>query len=483
MLLRDLLEKIDIVAPAADLGVEIHGLSFDTRTLRAGELFVAIRGYERDGHDFIGEAVHKGAVCVVCEEEPRVPAPFIRVKDSRKALAALSAAWFGYPASKLKIIGVTGTNGKTTVTHLTKRVLEGCSGEKVGLIGTNGNLVGDALIDTERTTPESYHIQELLDLMAREGCKYVVMEVSSHALQLSRVYGIEFDVGVYTNLTPEHLDFHNSMEEYAEVKSTMFGNCRHAAINIDDGYAGIMTENAGGALYTYAVNDVSADLVATSIKLYPDSVKFCALTIGHLNRVELKIPGMFTVYNALAVISAVLLSGFDVEHITAVLQTCGGVKGRVEVVPAGRDFTVLIDYAHTPDALSNVINAARGFTQGRVVTLFGCGGDRDRKKRPVMGEIAARYSDYVVVTSDNPRTEDPDSIIGEILAGMEGTKTPYRVIEKRRDAICWALDNSKPGDVLILAGKGHETYQIIGKEKIHFDEREVVAEHCGGSGN
>ena len=477
MILRDLLEKADVTGVYADMDIEISGVSYDTRKLKAGELFVAVRGYKDDGHQFIGEAVRKGAACVLCEDAPDIDTPFVLVGDSRKTLALVSAAWFGYPASRLRIIGVTGTNGKTTVATLVKEVVERCSGEKAGLIGTNGNIIGDKILSTERTTPESYDIQKLLDMMLKEGCRFAVMEVSSHALRLNRVYGIEFEVGVYTNLTHDHLDFHDSIEDYAEAKSLLFRSSMHSAINTDDGYARYMIENAGGSVYTYAVNDRTADLSARSIKLHADKVDFCALTTGNLNRVELRIPGMFTVYNALAVISAAILSGFDIETVTDALKMCCGVKGRAEIVPVDRDFTVLIDYAVTPDALVNIITTVRGFAKGRVVTLFGCGGDRDRKKRPLMGEAAVKNSDYVIVTSDNPRTEKPGEIIDGILAGMEGTKTPYRVIENRREAIYWALENAEPGDVLILAGKGHETYQIFGSEKTHFDEREVVAEY------
>ena len=477
MLLGELLKNVDIVEADADPCMDISGLSFDTRTLKAGDVFIAVRGYEHDGHKFIWEAVLKGALCVVCEEAPEIAAPFVVIKDARKALAAISAAWFGRPAEKMKIIGVTGTNGKTTVTNLIKTIIEKCTGEKVGLIGTNGNMIGDRELHAERTTPESYEIQELLAMMVREDCRYVVMEVSSHALYLNRVYGIKFEVGVYTNLSGDHLDFHSSMEEYAAVKSGMFNSCLSAAINVDDEYAPLMKSGAAGRVLTFAVKDGYADLVAKDVKLQSDRVDFCALAIGSLIRVVLGIPGLFSVYNALAAIAAAMLLELDAEQAAAALQICGGVKGRAEVVPTGRDFTVLIDYAHTPDALENIIMAAKTFTRGRVVTLFGCGGDRDKTKRPVMGGIAAKHSDFVVVTSDNPRTEIPGEIINNILAGMGDTKTPYRVIENRREAIHWALENAKPGDVLILAGKGHETYQIFGKEKRHFDEREVVAEY------
>ena len=477
MLLRELLENTDIAHIAADMDIEAKGVCYDTRKLMAGELFVAVRGYESDGHRYIGEAIEKGAVCILCEEAPEADIPYIVVHDSRKALAAVSSAWFGNPASKLRVIGVTGTNGKTTVTTLIKQVIEAVTRGKAGLIGTNANMIGDKEFHAERTTPESYEIHEFLAQMVKEGCLYAVMEVSSHALQLCRTHGIKFAVGVYTNLSPDHLDFHDSMAEYANVKSLLFSESLCSVINIDDEYAQIMIDHATGTLCTYAVRSDAADFVAKSIKFQAEKVDFCVLTVGSLNRVELRIPGMFSVYNALAVISAVKMLGFDIEQIAMAIKTCGGVKGRAEVVPTGRDFTVLIDYAHTPDALTNIITASRDITRGRVVTLFGCGGDRDKNKRPKMGAIAAELSDYVVVTSDNPRTEAPCDIINSILSGMKDTKTPYKVIENRRNAINWALENSKPGDVLLLAGKGHETYQIFGKEKTHFDEREVVAEY------
>ena len=477
MMLRDLLHKVNIVSCSADMDIEIDGVSYDTRTLGAGDLFVAISGYKHDGHKYIEEAVRKGAACVICEKAPSVEVPYISVDDSRKALACVSAAWFGYPAKRLKIVGITGTNGKTTVSTMIKRVVEYCGGGKAGLIGTIGNMIGERELSTEHTTPESYEIQKLLAMMCEEGCEYVVMEVSSHALALSRVYGIQFEVGVFTNLSPDHLDFHDSMENYAYAKAALFSNCRRAVINIDDENAQLMIENATGYVFRFSTIDTSANLFGKSIKLQSDRVEFTAVTNGSQNRVELRIPGIFTVYNALAVMSAMMSLGFDIDIVAPALQISESVKGRAEIVPTGTDYTVLIDYAHTPDALFNIITAVRECTLGRVVTLFGCGGDRDRKKRPLMGDIAAKHSDFVVVTSDNPRTEEPCTIIAEILSGMKNTQTPYKVIENRYDAIHWALENSQPDDVLILAGKGHESYQIFGSEKRHFDEREVVSEY------
>jgi len=477
MTLDKLLENVDKVEINADVSSDISGFCYDTRVIRNGELFIAIRGYETDGHKYIKEAVSKGAVCVVCEEAPDITIPYIIVKDSRKALAAISAVWFGFPAKKLKIIGVTGTNGKTSVTNLIKHIIENCSSSKVGLIGTNGNFIGDRELYTEHTTPESYEMQKLLDKMVLEGCEYVVMEVSSHALYLSRVYGIEYEIGIFTNLSPEHLDFHGTMEEYAHAKSLLFPNCKRSVINIDDEYAPLMAERTAGPVMTYAIKNSSADLLGKDIKLQAEKIDFCVVAVGSINRVELSIPGIFSIYNSLASIAAAVLLGFEIDRIIPALQSYGGVKGRAEVIPTGHDFSVLIDYAHTPDALRNIITAVRGYTKGRVVTVFGCGGDRDKAKRPLMGQIATELSDFTVITTDNPRTEEPEAIIKDIISGISDPNAGFKAIENRREAIYWALDNLESGDVLLIAGKGHETYQILGREKIHFDDREVVAEH------
>jgi UDP-N-acetylmuramoyl-L-alanyl-D-glutamate--2,6-diaminopimelate ligase len=305
------------------------------------------------------------------------------------------------------------------------------------------------------------------------------MEASSHALELDRTCGIEFEAGVFTNLTPDHLDFHGTMEKYGQAKLKLFQQCRKGALNLDDAFSREIMRSAGfgkeNALTFSSMSD-EADLVAKRIRLFSDSTEFCALTIGTLQMVRIGIPGMFSVHNALAAISAAMLLGIDIQAAAEALGECPGIMGRAEVVPTGGDFTVIIDYAHTPDALEKIIAAMRQGAQGRVVTLFGCGGDRDKSKRPLMGEIATRLSDFTVITTDNPRTEEPRAIIDDIIAGAGADSARYAVIENRREAIEWALAKSRPGDVLILAGKGHETYQIIGREKTHFDEREVVAE-------
>jgi len=474
--LSELLKGIEIINMTASPDMEIGDISYDSRQTKPGDLFVAIKGFDSDGHKYIPAAVEKGAAAVLCQEKPEGAVPYIQVKDSRNALALVSCNYFDHPASRMKVIGVTGTNGKTTTTMLLKHVLEDCTGKTAGLIGTNQNMIGDRVLETERTTPESYELQKLFRRMADEGCSYVIMEVSSHALYLDRVAGFRFDTAVFTNLTQDHLDFHKTMEDYAAAKALLFSRCEKAAINIDDSWGKYMMEHAQCPVLTYSESKLEADLRAKDIRLSPSDVRFCALT-DELERVRLNIPGRFSVYNALSVISAALLLGLSLHEISESLATAKGVKGRMEVVPTPEDYTILIDYAHTPDALENVLRSVKEVSRGRVVALFGCGGDRDKGKRPKMGAIAAELADYLIVTSDNPRTEVPGDIIKDILTGIRLPKKSYTVIEDRVKAIEYAIDSHQPGDVIILAGKGHETYQIVGKEKHHMDEREIVAEH------
>ena len=482
MKLKELLEGVEILRLQADENMEVRDVRYDSRAVEQGDLFVAIRGFESDGHAYIPAAVKKGAAVILCEEAPALDIPYIMVKDARLALALVSCNYFGHPAREMRIIGITGTNGKTTSTMLLKHVLERSLGAKVGLIGTNQNMIGDEGIPTERTTPESYELQKLFRRMADEGCTHVVMEVSSHSLQLDRVAGFTFAVGAFTNLTQDHLDFHKTMENYAEAKALLFSCSERGVVNLDDLWAETMTRGAKCPIFTYSETKNEADLVAKDIRLSARGVKFCAVTMGEIARVSLGIPGRFTVYNAMTVLAVCLQLGISLEDASAALSDAEGVKGRVEVVPTDGDYTILIDYAHTPDALENVLLSMKEVAEGRVVALFGCGGDRDRTKRPLMGAIAAKCADFVIVTSDNPRTEEPQAIIDEITAGLADTNTPYTVICDRREAIAWAIDNHQPNDVIILAGKGHETYQIIGKTKYPMDEREIVSEHLKNRG-
>ena len=474
MKLEELLRDVEVTELRAPGELEISDVAYDSRRVTPGAAFVAIRGFESDGHRYIPQAAEKGAACVICEEKPAADVPYVIVKDSRLAPAMVSRNFYRDPGSEMVLIGVTGTNGKTTTTYLVKHLLEQKRGATVGLIGTNGNMIGSEFLHTERTTPESCELQKLLREMADAGCTHVVMEVSSHSLVLHRVAGLHFAVGIFTNLTQDHLDFHKTMDEYARAKSLLFSMCDRAVINLDDEWSGFMLEHCPCPAITFSEGE-RGDLTAHDIALSSAGVAFTAAYHGESERVKLGIPGLFSVYNALGVIGTGLSLGIELAECADSLASARGVKGRVEVVPTDGDYTILIDYAHTPDALENVLKSMRRVAKGRLVALFGCGGDRDRTKRPIMGRIAAENADFVVVTSDNPRTEQPEAIIADIVAGMDGTSTPREVITGRPEAIEWAITNHQPGDVIVLAGKGHEDYQIVGHEKHHMDEREIVA--------
>lgn len=477
MKLADMLKDIKVLELAADVNSEIAGISYDSRRTKPGDMFVAISGFESDGYAYIPSAIENGACVILCDRAPKVEIPYVLVENCRYALAMASRNYFGDPAGEMCVIGVTGTNGKTTSTYLMKHLLEEKLNAKVGLVGTNGNMIGDELIHTERTTPESFELQQLFREMADAGCTHVVMEVSSHSLTLDRVAGIDFKVGAFTNLTQDHLDFHHTMEEYAEAKSRLFKHCACGCINMDDKWHDKIAENAKCRLLTYSADGKDADLTASDIRLSASGVEFTAAYMGDTARVKLAIPGKFSVYNALNVMSMGLALGLSLDDCADAISGAKGVKGRMEVVPTDGDYTILIDYAHTPDALENALRALRDNVQGRLIVLFGCGGDRDRTKRPIMGGIAADNADFVIVTSDNPRTEDPNAIIDEIVEGLKNKTTPHKVICDRAEAIKWAIDNHLPDDVILLAGKGHEDYQVVGHEKRHMDEREIVAEH------
>lgn len=413
---------------------------------------------------------------ILCEEKPSCDIPYVLVSDSRYGLAIVSRDFFGDPASEMTMIGITGTSGKTSSSYLIKHMLESKLDAKVGLIGTNGNMIGDEFLHTEHTTPESYELHKLFRHMADSGCTHVVMEVSSHSLTLERVAGIHFDVALYTNLSQDHLDFHGTMEEYAAAKRKLFSMCSLGCFNLDDAWADFMRDGASCRTMTFSTEKNEADLVAKDIRLTADGVRFASVSGDEISITKLGIPGMFSVYNALGTMSVGLALGLSLADCSDAMSSAKGVKGRLEIVPTGRDFSVVIDYSHKPDALEKVLKTLKPVTRGRLIALFGCGGDRDKLKRPIMGRIAADNADLVVVTSDNPRTEDPDEIIREIVAGMKDKRTPTKVICDRREAIAWAIDNAAPGDVLLLAGKGHEDYQVVGHEKHHMDEREIVSD-------
>ena len=477
MKLWNLLHGVPLTGEHFTEDMEISSLSYDTRTLEPGALFVALPGARTDGARFIREALEKGAAAVLCETPPEGEGPWLVTPDARRALALVSANWFGHPARELTLVGVTGTNGKTTTTCLIKDLLERVLGTKAGLIGTIENQIGALRLPAHRTTPESYEVQQLLRQMADAGCTHVVMEVSSHALVQHRVEGLTFAAGVFTNLTQDHLDYHHTMEEYRDAKGLLFRQCETAVLNLDDEAGRWYRERVPCPVFTYSENKDAADLTAKNIRLFPGHVEFEAVSRQDIQRIHLPIPGGFTIYNALAAASCGVCLGLELGEIAAALRCARGVKGRVEVVPTPTAYTVLIDYAHSPNALENVLLTARDFTAGRLVCLFGCGGDRDRTKRPLMGAVVRELADVAVVTSDNPRTEDPWAILEDILAGMGGPGGEIHIEPDRPQAIRWALAQGRPGDVIVLAGKGHETYQEVNGVQYPMDEREIVAEY------
>ena len=475
MKLWQLLAGVPLTGECSNQDMEITSISYDTRTLLPGALFVALPGAKTDGSLYIDQALAKGAAAVVCRRRPQREGVFFTTPDPRRALALLAENWFGHPGREMTLIGVTGTNGKTTTTFLIKEMLEGVLKTRVGLIGTIQNMVGERVLPAHRTTPESYEVQQLLREMADSGCTHVVMEVSSHALVQHRVEGLDFSVAAFTNLTQDHLDYHHTMEEYRDAKGLLFRQCETAVLNLDDEAGRYLARTVAVPRLTYSERRDEADLTAKNLRLFPDRVEFEAVAEGAISRVRLPIPGGFTVYNALGVLTCGLALGLPLADCADALAKAPGVKGRIEVVPVPADFAVIIDYAHTPDALENILTTVRDFTAGRVICLFGCGGDRDRTKRPQMGAIAGSLADVAVVTSDNPRTEEPEAIIRDILPGLEGTAAQVVVEPDRRAAIRRALSLAKPGDTVVLAGKGHETYQEVGTQVLHLDEREEVA--------
>ena len=452
--------------------IDIKGIAYDSRKVKEGYLFIAIKGFETDGHKYIDSAIKNGAGAILGEEDIECDCTYVKTEDSRKALAICAAEFFGHPEKKLKIIALTGTNGKTTTTYLIRQILM-LKGLRCDLIGTNQTIIGDEIIESSRTTPESLDLFEIFYKMSESGGEYVVMEVSSHSLELDRVFGITFETAVLTNITQDHLDFHKTMENYANAKAKLFAMSKSAAINTDSDYADVCINNTKGKLLTYSVDNDSI-IHAENIKMSERGVIFDISFQGAAHEMRLGIPGMFSVYNALAAICACINIGVDITDIEKGLVLAKSVKGRIEVVHTNTPYTIIIDYAHTPDGLENIISAVRAFAKARVITVFGCGGNRDATKRPKMGRIAEELSDIAIVTSDNPRCEEPDSIIKDILDGMK--KDNHITVTNRKEAIRRAMEIAQENDIIILAGKGHETYQEIDHVKHDFDERVVVKE-------
>ncbi len=474
MKLSEILKGIEVIGTYDE--TEVLDVTQDSRLVKEGSLFVCVKGAAFDGHSVAKEMLDNGAACVVVERDLGLPHQVL-VKDTRQVFSFICANFYGNPAKKLKLIGITGTNGKTTTSFLIKQILEN-SGKKVGLIGTVQNMIGDEIYPAKFTTPDPYELQKLFKMMVDANCEYCVMEVSSQALAQGRVNGLRFAIGAFTNLTQDHLDYHKTWENYFNAKRILFENSDIAVTNADDENGleiikGLDFEK----VVTYAVNTNDATYVAKNVTFKPSGVEYELVGIDGIGRCNCPIPGRFSVYNSLCAASCALALGIEYNDVLLAISKSNGVKGRIEVVPTpDKDYTIIIDYAHSPDGLENIISSLREIAKGRVVTLFGCGGDRDKTKRPKMGRIAAELSDFCIVTSDNPRSEDPDSIIEDILVGMKDIKTPYEVVCNRKDAIRYAIENAKTDDIILLAGKGHETYQILPTGTIHFDEREVIAE-------
>ncbi len=494
MVLLELLDKVPVTKLFSSLygkmvltqDVSVNSVQYDSRKVRRGDLFVAIEGTAVDGHAYVESAIARGAVAVVMQRDEALPDPFfmhvgvvkIVVPDSRKALARMSANFHGHPSRKLRLIGVTGTNGKTTTTHLVRSILE-ADGQKVGLIGTIGYTIGEESLPATHTTPESLELNELLALMVKQGCTAAVMEVSSHSLALSRVYGLEFSGACFTNLTQDHLDFHGTMDKYFKAKRVLFeglspGAC--AVSNADDPYGAKMLEGTAARTLTYGRSG-GADVQARDVRMSVAGMRLAIAYRGNTEEVESRLTGGFNVENIMAAYTTGLGFGIAEECIRTGISRLPAVRGRFEQIVSPAGWTAVIDYAHTPDALEKCLRTIRDLLPpekaGRIITVFGCGGNRDRGKRPMMGRIASELSDITVVTSDNPRKENPGAIIDEIMAGARSGGTVYRE-EDRREAIGKALAMARPGDVVLVAGKGHEDYQVVGEQKHHFDDREEV---------
>ena len=471
MLLSKIAEELHVGVPERD--TNITDIAYDSRKVTQGALFCCIRGEVTDGHRYARQAVEKGAAALIVEERLPLDVPQLIVTDGREAMARSAACFFGHPERKMTMLAVTGTNGKTSTTYMVKAVAEE-AGLKVGLIGTIHNLIGDEVIQTERTTPESVDLFRLLSYMAEKGVELVIMEVSSSALAQNRVAGIKFKAALFTNLSQDHLDYHKTFEAYMAAKKKLFYQTELTIVNDDDPAAAYMSEGLPCPVWTMGIYK-GGDFYAKSIEITTAGASFHLFTPKGDGRVNLHISGLFSVYNAMGTAALMVAAGVNVNTIRKGLEKLQCVAGRLQAADTfGRPYAVYVDYAHTPDALQNVLTTARGFAKNRLICVFGCGGDRDHGKRPIMGEISGNHADFTVITSDNPRTEDPMAIIQAIEEGVRRTAAPYIVIEDRQQAIEYALDNAQAGDVIVVAGKGHETYQEVNGVKHHFDDREIV---------
>ncbi len=476
MKLSELLNNADVKEVRGNENIQIENISYDTRKVDENSLFVCIKGINTDRHEFAKQAYDVGCRAFVSEYPLELDGILnVVVENTNKALAIIVSNFYGNPEKSLRMIGVTGTNGKTTVTTVLKTTLEGC-GYKVGLIGTNDIVVGNKKIPSANTTPEAPELFMYLNEMKKEKCDFAVMEVSSHSVAQDRIWGINFEVGVFTNLTQDHLDYHKTMENYAEAKSKFFMQCKNSLINADDSYVDVMKKGVKGRLVTYGVNK-NSDYKAIHVKHKDDSVEYTVKRNNEEYKVVFPIPGSFSVYNSLAVCGVCGILGIPDGFVKMSLKNAKGVMGRCEVVPIDKPYKVIIDYAHTPDGMENILTAVKEFKKGRLITVFGCGGDRDKGKRPKMGKMAKMYSDVVIVTSDNPRSEDMQAIIDDIMVGIDNKENVHTEVDRRK-AIEFAMNMACENDIVLLLGKGHETVQKFKDYNIEFDERKIVREIC-----
>ena len=484
MKLQELLKDIPVLSVNADLNSEVSSVSSDSRKIQSGAAFVCLKGLKVDGRVWIPQSFEKGAVVAICQEKPEEDVPYVLVQDTRQALPLLLSNYYGHPEKSFqRIIGITGTNGKTTTSFMMKAIFDraGC---KTGLIGTTKYLVCDEEFPVDAgeaflTTPDPELLFRLFAAMRDKGVDTVIMEASSHALALKKLTGVPFHVGVFTNLTQDHIDFHKTMEEYLEAKKGLFRVAKKGIFNCDDKAFDSITENVLSTVTGYSAKG-KGDYVAEEILSHDDKgITYRLACKGETKEIHVAVPGSFTVYNSLAAIATAREEGIAWEPILEALSEMNGVKGRIERIPTKTPYSVFIDFAHTPDALENILKNLREFTTGRLITLFGCGGDRDKTKRPIMGDIACKLSDFVIITSDNCRSEKKEDIIRDIVVGAEGAGCEFTTITDRTEAIRFALDQAKPGDVILLAGKGHEEYEIDQNGKHEYSERKIVLEHIG----
>lgn len=481
MNLAKIFNNIQLLRVDGSLDLEITDINQDSRLVSNGDLFICIKGSKTDGHQYLKQAAERGAVAAVVEDWPKenYGLTIIKIEDVAGSLKEIAGSFYGYPDHRLKLIGVVGTNGKTTSTYLVKSILES-NGYQVGLIGTINHLIKDRVLPTNNTTPGMLELQKLFAQMVEAGVEYVVMEVSSHSIDQGRVAGLKFGGGIFTNITQDHLDYHKTFEEYLRVKTKFFKDLpvtSWAAINIDDPHAESIIAQTKAKVYTYGIQN-QASVRAEAVNVTQSGVSYQALTLRGTFDLNLKLTGYFNVYNSLGVLTAGLAEGLDPAKVKTGLETVALVPGRFQMVPESKTFGVIVDYAHTPDGLENILKTARKLTTRRLLLVFGCGGDRDRTKRPIMGEIAARMADYTIITSDNPRTEDPLQIIKDIEVGFKKTTqtSAYQVEADRTIAIRKIIAMADAADLVMIAGKGHETYQDFGDHRIHFDDREVARE-------